>query len=67
MRTLEFLECILIFANVTSSRYDKKEIVEWLEVKSKFASKRSGQKSGQRSGQRSKIRGPKSKVAGMQP
>lgn len=52
MRALKFLKWVLIFAIITSSRYDEDEIVKWLEVRSKFASKLLGEKSGQKLGQR---------------
>lgn len=32
MRTLEFLECILIFIIITSSNYDKDKIVNWVKA-----------------------------------
>ena len=55
MRTLKFFKYILIFATVINSKYDKKKIIERLEVKLKFANKKLSQKLGQKSGQKSKV------------
>lgn len=77
MRAMKFLECVFIFAIIICSRHDKKEIMEQLEVRLRFLSKKSGQKldqkldqkssqkSGQKSNQRSKIRGLRSEVRGQ--
>ncbi len=58
MTTLEFLEFVVIFTIVTSSKHDENKIVERLEITvkirgSKFAGQKSGKKSGPKSGQKS--------------
>lgn len=48
MKILELFAYIFIFAIITSFKYNKKKIIERLEIKSKFTNKKLSQKLGQK-------------------